>query len=188
MKYLFVFAGLLLFLTTCNSPTSAPLPADLSEFEVEAIPGSNIQKVSKLYEDGTTLEVGQLLNGQKFGAWVTYHPGKPYPQKLISYVDGLANGPYFEFNNRGQMEVKAFYKNNQLHGPWGTYRFGRAEKEANYKDGKLDGFYREYDTANGNIKKEIGYKDGEMHGKYIYFDDDGNVNLEYTYQNGKKVE
>ena len=167
--------------------TTSPDPA-LEGFEITDIPGTNYQKAVKKDEAGTVLEEGQLINGQRTGTWITYHGGQPFPKSLITYTGGLANGPYFEFNNRGQVEMKASYLNNKLDGPWATYKFGRPMNTANYKNGELDGIYVEYATGTGKPKKEIGYKEGKMHGRYIYFDEEGNVTLEYMYKNGEKVE
>lgn len=189
----FFFLSLILLVSACNSAdntNAAPIAPveNLEGYEIIDIPGTAFKTARKKSTDGSIEEEGQLLNGTKTGTWVTYHPTKTYPQKIITYTNGLANGPYFEFNNRGQMELKAFYRNNKLHGYWGQYSFGRPTHEANYKDGELDGAYREYKATSGKIQKEISYKDGKMHGKYYYYDEEGNVSLEYTYENGEKVD
>lgn len=181
---------LAVILAACGDSNSNPgtTPTTLEGYEVLDIPNSKIKSVNQKSVEGNVIEEGQILNGLKTGTWVTYYPDKPYPKTIMSYTDGIANGPYFEFNNRGQLELKTFYKSNKLHGYWGQYSFGRVAKEATYKDGELNGAYREYKSTTGKVQKEISYKEGKMHGKYFYFDEEGNVSLEYTYQDGERVE
>lgn len=177
-------------LGACSNPQaiSSANPMDLEGYEILEIPGSTTKTVRKMSADGSIIEDGQVLNGVKTGVWVTYQPGKPYPQKIITYTNGNANGPYFEFNNRGQLELKAYYKNNKLDGYWAQYSFGRPTHEATYKDGELNGVYREFKAVSGKVQKEISYKNGKMDGKYLFYDEEGNISLDYTYKNGEKVE
>lgn len=176
-------------LAACSNTNSnsGVAPAVLEGYEVIDIPNTTIKRVNQKSADGNIIEEGQILNGNKTGTWVTYYPDKPYPKTIMTYTNGMANGPYFEFNNRGQLELKAFYKSNKLDGYWGQYSFGRVAKEATYKDGELDGAYREYKATSGKVQKEISYKEGKMHGKYYYFDEEGNVSLEYLYQDGERI-
>lgn len=184
---LFASVGILLFTACQPGSQGTEIPTDLSEYELTDVPGEGLQRVEKKYEDGALLEEGYLLNGQRTGTWFTYELDSPYPQKIMTYAGGMANGPYFELNERGQIELKAYYKNNQLHGRWATYKFNRVIKEANYQNGQLDGVYREYQIGNGKIQKEIQYKNGQIDGRYLFYDEEGNVMLDYQYKNGKKI-
>ena len=129
-----------------------------------------------------------MLNGKKVGAWLTYHPGGEYPAKLITYVNGNYHGPYYEYNDRGQITLKAHYRNNKLDGDWASYSFGRPKKKAQYNDGQLDGQYLEYDLRSGKLQKEINYKDGKQHGMFRFYDPEGNIMMEYEYKDGEKVD
>lgn len=147
-----------------------------------------MKKVVKKYIDDTIIEEGRLLNGLRSGTWFTYEVGGAFPEKIMTYANGMANGPYYALNERGQIEVKAYYKDNKLHGDWAEYKFGRPIKEATYYNGELNGVYREYKTGSGKIQKEIEYKMGKMNGRYLFYDDEGNVVLDYQYKNGEKVD
>ena len=160
---------------------------DSSGYATENIPGTSYQRAAKLAADNTLQEEGLLRNGVREGTWVVYHSGGVFPEKIISYAEGLYNGPYMEFNDRGQLTLRATYKNNVLDGPWGKYRFGRPEAEANYKNGNFDGAYKEYDGQSGKLIKEINYKDGKQHGMLRFYNDKGEVTLEYEYKDGEKV-
>lgn len=189
MRILFLAASFTLLAGCDNSNAGAGATEqfDSSGYTTEDIPGTPYQRVFKLGADNTLQEEGLARNGVKEGTWAIYHPGGVFPEKVISYADGMYNGPYMEFNERGQLALRATYKNNILDGPWGKYRFGRPEAEANYKNGKFHGTYKEYDSSTGKLIKEINYKDGVQHGMLRFFNDAGAVTLEYEYRNGEKV-
>ncbi len=188
MRILFLAASLAL-LAACNNSNAggASEQFDSSGYTTEDIPGTPYQRVFILRADNTLQEEGLVRGGVKDGTWVIYHDGGEFPAKVISYASGMYNGPYMEFNERGQLALRATYKNNILDGPWGKYRFGRPEAEAHYKNGKFHGTYKEYDSSTGKLLKEINYKDGVQHGMLRFFNDAGEVTLEYEYRNGEKV-
>lgn len=161
---------------------------DLSGHEITDIEGTQTQRALKRDAEGRIIEEGMLQGGTKIGTWITYHPEGNFPAKLIAYADGRYNGTYLEFNQRGHLTLRATYKNNKLHGPWSTYSFGRIEKKANYEEGQLHGQYLEYGKRTGKLQKEINYKNGVEHGTYRFYDEEGEVMLEYEYRDGEKVE
>ena len=57
---------------------------------------------------------------------------------------------------------------------------GNIYLEENYKDGKLDGFWKYY-YENGNICQEKNYKDGKMNGPWKHYFDNGNILREGNY-------
>ena len=186
---------MLAVLTACEqggsaSATGEPtenLATNPEEMAVEEVPGVQARRLFRTGRAGNLLEEGYQVDGKRTGAWVTYHPGSDIPQTVTNYVEGKANGIYMEFNERGQMRMLASYRNNKLHGYWAKYRFGRPTMEANYKDGELHGSVYEYDIGTGAVQKEITYANGVLDGPYRYFDEDGNITIEYVYKNGKKV-
>jgi antitoxin component YwqK of YwqJK toxin-antitoxin module len=177
------------FLAACTEPEQTPAPpAELEGFALEELPGQTARLAKRLDENGNLLEIGPLENNQKTGTWVEYDAEKGLPIKVVSYWNGLYNGAYLELNTRGQVELKAHYRNNKLHGPWTKYRFGgRVEAEANYVDGKLDGLYREYYAKGNKVKEEVTYRTGIKDGPYRYYNEDGELALEYEYRDGEKV-
>lgn len=184
----------LVVLTGCNQDDSAStetpgrdLVKSTEGFVAEEIPGSQAERVFRTDGPGNVLEEGYMQNGQRAGSWVIYHPASKIPKNITTYVDGQANGMYLEFNERGQMSMRAGYRNNKLHGYWAKYRFGRPTMEANYRDGELDGSVYEYDIGSGAVQKEITYNNGVLEGPYRYFDETGKITIEYIYKNGKKV-
>ena len=167
----------------------APTPsqdANLAGFNEEKIKGSDAVYVYKAAGDGRLIESGYTVNGKKNGAWMTYHEDNGRIQTLATWVDGQLNGPSFTFSNRGQIEQKSEYKAGIYDGLVATYKFGRIEKSTPYVGGKIEGTYEEYNQK-GKLLKEVEFKNGVQNGTLKYFDDEGNVTLEYIYKNGEKV-
>lgn len=195
MKTRLTFLSLVLLLNACNygdetqqNSSSANGSAVVQDelFSMEKIPGSSNQIATKKDPVGKVTEVGITdAKGLKNGAWVSYQGEGGYPAKIASYVNGVYNGPYFEFDGFGQMLLSASYKNNKLHGTVAKFLNGNLAQESNYKEGILDGIYKEY-SRSGSIQKEINYKNGKLDGAFRYYDESGKVNLEYIYKNGKQ--
>ena len=171
-----------------NTPAKSTGEADIQGYEITPIAGTPAQRLVKRNAEGVIIEEGMLYDGQKVGAWIEYGPEGKFPAKLTTYANGNYNGTYLEFNTRGHITLRATYENNQLDGPWASYSFGRVEKQTNYKDGELDGPYLEYNKKTGNLQKEVNYKDGKQDGVYRFYDEEGNVMLEYMYRDGEKIE
>jgi len=195
MNYCYLCCLLPLLLLSCEAPSAEPEAPEAAASEtfnpdaylLEPVPGSSYQRAVRKNTDGSILEEGLLLDGKRSGTWVVYHPGSDVPKTIVSYADDEANGLYVELNDRGYLETRASYQNNRLHGSWAKYRFGRPTHEANYKDGALDGVYREYVMNTGKLQKEVTYKNGVMDGPYRFYNEEGVVTLEYEYRNGEKV-
>lgn len=169
-----LFLFLASFLMSCGSQstTTGSVSADM---------------VEKMDPNGLVIERNQMINGQQTGVSVEYYPEKGFPKKIATLDNGVLDGPYMEFNNRGQIEKTANYKENQLHGNYATYKFGRAVEVSTYNNGKLNGTYRSYFNNSDKIQKEADYKDGIQHGSFKQYNEEGQVVLEYEYNNGEVV-
>lgn len=169
----------------------APAPAAQESIDegvtLEAVPGSVVQQFTRRDPVGNVVERGFLRDGVRTGAWAAYTPERNAPEKTYSYVDGVLNGPYLEFDDRGRIQLAANYRAGQLHGPYGTFRIGTPTLTATYVDGQLHGPMAEYFSRNGKIKQEVNYKMGKKHGLLRYFNEEGEVTLEYTYENDEKI-
>ena len=62
---------------------------------------------------------------------------------------------------------------------------GKVRWERTYKDGKLDGFSKEYDEA-GTLREETHFKDGKKDGIYRSYFSDGKLRTEANYKDGLK--
>lgn len=171
--------------TTTTSET--PGSVDLSQYQLTETTVKGFQKAALIDDKGRLLEEGLVKNGKKTGTWIAYWPEDQTPQRVASFVDGLFNGPYLEYDTYHRITIRAFYVNNKLEGPWTRYEFDRVVVETTYKDGKLDGKYTEYRRSDGQVQKEMNFKDGALDGVYRYYNEQGKVILEYNYRKGEKL-
>jgi len=184
MKYLLGFL-IGMSLMACGSGGSASVGnIDLSGFQTEESGG--VTRAFKLNSEGALMEDGYVVNGNKNGAWTIYDPKTKRIKSVTSYSNGVMNGPHLEYSNRGQIETRINYLNNEYHGMYGTFKNGRTVKELSYKNGVIDGEVREF-TSRGKLQKVTQFKDGKIHGDMIFYDDDENVVMQYLYKNGDKV-
>lgn len=167
-----LFLSFALFLISCGSGNTSAVSAEITE---------------KTDPNGLITERKQITNGQSTGVFVEYYPEKGLPKKVVTLDNEVFDGPYMEFNNRGQIEKMANYKDNQLHGDYATYKFGRVMEKSTYQNGKLHGTYRSYFSNSDKLQKEAEYKNGIQHGIFKQYNEEGQVVLEYEYNNGEVV-
>jgi antitoxin component YwqK of YwqJK toxin-antitoxin module len=190
MKYPGSFL-LILLIASCQpaGPSANPATTQTTDgYTLTPLEGTDLVQAIKKDAEGRVEESGYFLDNLMQGTWLYYDiKSFEFPVKIINYHRGVAQGLYLELNQQGNIELRAFYKNNQLHGPWGMYKFGRPVKTAFYENGVLNGTYREYSALNGRLQKEVNYLNGKEHGLYRYYNDNEEVTLEYVYENGEKV-
>ena len=133
-------------------------------------------------------EQGFLVNGVKNGVWITYYDGEEAGKikTLASYSNGVLNGPYYEYTNRGQIENEVNYVNGLYEGVVSTYKFGRPTLSKTYKANELNGPSYDY-FSDGKLQKETNFKNGKQHGIMTWYNQEGKKTMEYTYKNGEKI-
>ncbi|MBT8233603.1 MAG: toxin-antitoxin system YwqK family antitoxin [Saprospiraceae bacterium] len=187
MKSAILFS-MIVCLMACQGQVNSGATADLKGYTTSIDNGSTVTRATKVNAAGDLIEQGFVSGGKRNGVWLTYYEGDNAGKikTLASYSDGLLSGPYLEFSNRGQIETEVNYANNNYHGKFAKYKFGRVVSESNYNNNMLDGLLKEYDDR-GKLHKEITYKNGKQDGIMRYFNEEGEVTLEYVYKDGKKV-
>jgi len=187
MSKFLLFSMLLISMACGKTSTNSPAPsANLQGFQ-EVSFENGVSFAQKMGNDNTLLEEGALLNNKKNGTWTTYHPENGRVATLTSYVNGKKTGVYLEFTDRGQIELRANYKDDIYDGVYASYKFGtRPIKEINYKMGKIDGSYKEYHN-NGKLQKEVSYKNGVQDGPFRQYNDEEKLIMQYEYKGGEKV-
>ena len=186
MKYVLLI-GFVIFLFACDDSSTPTSSINLDGYEITKIEGSNTSIASLKNPQGKLIEQGMITNGIKDGLWITYYDDENrLPKRIISFVDGIQNGPDIKFSNRGQVEEMSTFLNNQLEGIYGKYRFGRPTMTTEYQAGQFNGSHIEY-FNNGKPQKLIEFKNGVQDGILRYYDEEGNTTLEYVYKNGEKV-
>jgi len=184
----FVWSFGLLLSAACGGPVSAVESIEGQKYVLEAVPGSEGLSLAMRYDStgDAVLERGFVKKGIKTGTWEYFEPARDFPLKTVSMVDGVYQGVYIEYNERGYTEMMAHYRNNKLHGQWVKYKFGQPVISAMYKDGQLDGPYQEFNQS-GKLTKEINYREGKENGPLRYYNDEGEVTVEYEFRDGQKV-
>lgn len=165
--------------------SSAGENINLSGFTELAVPGSNAKLVTKKTKGGIMLEHGLIRNGQKDGPWTIFHDNESI-KSVSSYVNGNLNGSHLEFNNRGQLEKRVEYLNNQFHGLYGEYKYGRPLKEITFDLGVQNGPFRIWNDS-GKITQMGSNKNGKLDGTVQYFDGEQNLIMKYEYKDGEQV-
>ena len=186
-----ILSAITLFVSSCNpsekeDAKAAPkLPGDLAGMVLEAIPGSTVQYARQINASGNLEIEGFVENEKKTGMWIEYNPDGDI--KLINnYVDGLLEGTAMRMTFRNQVDLRLNYKRGKMDGPWTSYKFGKIVEERLYKNDQLDGVSKLYDERTWKLKQEVEYKEGKQHGYFRYYDEEGNITLEYQYENGEK--
>jgi antitoxin component YwqK of YwqJK toxin-antitoxin module len=159
---------------------------DLANMVMEPIPGTSKQYARQMDAVGNVEIEGFVEDGKKTGMWVQYTPEGDIA--LINhYVNGLMEGTSMRMSFRNQVDLKLNYKQGKLDGPWTAYKFGKVIEQRFYVNDKLEGTAKTYDDRSYKLKQEVQYKNGVQDGFFKYYDEDGNVTLEYEYKNGEKV-
>jgi len=189
---LLIFSILMTISSSCDSGQEKPSrqaetgTGDLSGLVLEDIPGSTVKYARQLSAAGQLEIEGFAENGKKTGQWIQYSPEGDI--LLINhYVNGLLEGPAIRMSFRNQVDLKTTYRRNLLDGPWTSYKYGKVIEKRNYVDDKLDGVVKTYDDRTFKLKQEVQYKNGLQHGYFKYYDENGNVTLEYEYKDGEKI-
>ncbi len=180
---LFFLIGISLF-NGCQQHSSSG-KGDFKGFEMTdtGIPG--YQQATRKDNKGNVMETGYVLHGKKTGEWNVYRG-----RNIVSvkhYIDGKLFGPALTINDRNQVMKMEHYKNDVLDGLTAEYKFSRPINELHYTKGKLDGTARYYFVNSGKLQKLIDYKNGIIDGTFKQYNEDGELILEYKYDNGKKV-
>lgn len=161
---------------------------DLSSYEQEPVPGSEVLRLTKRNATGQITEEGFAKKGIREGIWTTYHAQAPHiPYVVSTYQNGALNGMVMEFNNIGRIEKMAHYLNGQLDGVSMSYRNAKVEQLEEYKAGKRHGKFIVYFPQSDQIQREVSFKDGVEDGKALFYDEQGALIMEYTYKNGEKI-
>lgn len=169
-----------------TSENASSVAGGNADFMTEQIPGTQVQRVHRKNQVGLIVEEGFMSNGVKTGMWTTYG-NENEVSSVKHYVNGKLEGPALTLSFRSQVEQRENYRQDKLHGPWYSYKFGRLTEERHYVNGQLEGMVRTYDDRTFKIKQEAEYKNGVLDGTIRYYNEDGKVTLEYVYKNGEKV-
>ncbi len=179
------FITILLLGTSCGNGVSGD-KYDLKGFQMESIGGGANFAEWISQNNGKRLAAGTTYGEVRTGAWMTYHTNTNQIETITNYINGKKNGPTIKLNDRGQIEELAEYKNDVLHGMVVKYRFGKPVEELTYANGVLNGHFAVYDNQ-FKIQKKGSFKNGKQDGLLQFFNENGQITMEYTYKDGEKI-
>lgn len=176
--------------TSGNSSTSGITSNEsFHDFNIDEYNGTEV--ATKEGEIVNFVEQGELRNGKRHGFWMT-HPDRTHSRisSLKFYVEGVLNGPYYEYSNNGELELATYYRNGNYDGDYIEYKYGSPVVIAFYKQGLLHGsrtiYYTDRDIYT-SIQKIENFQNGKLHGEVSWFNPDGKKTMEYIYKNGEMV-
>jgi antitoxin component YwqK of YwqJK toxin-antitoxin module len=118
------------------------------------------------YEDGGTIETGQVQDGLRKGEWVSYGLGHSLAAEF-NYVNGKLEGDYKVYFEDGTINVRGVMQADKRTSEWKWYTMdGKMESTVTYIKGEKDGVQNFYDESGEVIRTET-YKDGELVGSEV---------------------
>lgn len=105
-----------------------------------------------------------------------------YKKSEINLQNNIRHGFKKKWNTRGDLTKVAFYKDGELEGEYKEFYDDLTLKiETNYKNGKVFKSYRKY-HENGKIAELYKYKNGQKHGLQKTFHDSGKLRQKGRYK------
>jgi len=192
--------GLLGFLMSCGGGSTSTTAAkagpsntsntDPAAYQISEYANASGYKLAKSYNKVNNLltEEGPLYKDMKEGAWLSYYSGRDSGKvKLVTnYHEDLKTGVELEFATNGSLSKRVDYDGGVLDGVYAEYKYNRPLKYAEYTAGELDGTYKTYYT-NGKIQQMTEYTKGKKNGKSEFYNEEGQVIMEYVYKNDEKI-
>lgn len=186
MKQYFLVIGILL--VACGESR------DVQSSEDSQIPGgaivqdyasiTGLQKAVVMSGDVIVGE-GDFLNGRYHGTWTSYNAeGKV--QSITTYLHGKKQGVQLLFDDLGYVGAKAVYHDDQLNGEYLIFKRNKIVERRNYTGGVLNGSQEKF-YVNGVVMEESNYTDGKIDGVAKWYDQEGNLTIEYEYRMGERV-
>ena len=131
-----------------------------------------------------------MCSALSFSAKVIKANNAEVRENNIVYEAGQ-NAPYTgiieTYNEKGVLESEAEYKDGKMNGFSKLYYpNGKLGSEATFKDNVQDGLQKDY-FEDGKVKLEIPYKNGKADGVAKAYDETGKVIEQVTFKNGVQV-
>ncbi len=157
---------------------------EILNYDLIKTEGSEIQTVLKMDSLGNKLIEGNIINGKKNGAWITYAVTGEVID-ITNYIDDIKQGPYIKISGHTIAEQGSF-KDNKFHGTRFKYLYGHLDEKIDFKEGIRNGWARKY-YSNGNVQREMEILDSVQVGLYRFYGEDGTLQIEEKFKDGKKV-
>lgn len=121
-----------------------------------------------LPENGTVVSRGKMIDSLKTGIWVYFHKNTKDTLMAEKYLEGKLQGEKRIFFPNGKLTELSFHENGVQQGLTRTYdEVGNLLSEIEYKDGKMNGEARYYESAKLTVKGQ--YKNGMRSGTWEFY-------------------
>lgn len=111
------------------------------------------------HPNGRIKTLGSYVNDQLSGVYLELSD-KEQVESKTNYLNGVLHGPHATYNF-GRPTLELTYQNGVQEGPFNEYsNRGKLAKTGSFKNGKLDGSMKFYDDDE-NLTMEFEYKNGE---------------------------
>jgi antitoxin component YwqK of YwqJK toxin-antitoxin module len=128
--------------------------------------------------------VAAYVQGQQYGVTRTFAHGQCISEQ--NFVGGVAHGAAVMSSEAGLPSAKLRFVKGQIDGSAIFFSEGRMVRQANYRDGLLEGEVSDYDRDGGLIQVAT-YQANVLHGLLRRFWPDGALMEELTYEQGVPV-
>ncbi len=178
----------LTFLAGCgnNPPPKTTSPEKAVTEPAPATPTGTPVLTETKDATGKVLSSGYLLDGMKESSWLEYYDTGVI-KTLTTYYHDKKEGVAIEFTNNGSVSKRSMYHNDVREGEYKEYNYGNVHEERTYVNGKIDGTVRIYYDTNLKLMEESMYKNGVRDGVSKWYDQNGNLTIQYNYKNGELV-
>lgn len=180
-------------LTACETKSTSNIESDTMYPPVPAYAekiayddGSGLVHVTIYAPDGTIMEQGDYLNNFREGVYTEYHKNG-FLKTSCGYIKGRKEGQMITMNDRGQIEERATYHQDVLHGAFVIYKASRVKEKRYYYEGELEGEQQKF-YPNGVLMEASNYKKGKRDGTSHWYDQEGKETITYTYKDGELVD
>ncbi len=148
--------------------------------------GSGMVKVTTYGSDNGILEQGYYLDGYREGVYTKFH-ANGFVDVVTGYVMGKKQGLSVVADDKGQILERFTYHNDVLNGPYIKYNRTRIKETKEFTNGKIEGLVEIF-YPNGKIMERSNYKNNIRDGVSKWYDQEGNLSIEYTYDEGELVQ
>ena len=149
---------------------------------------SEYARAKLLYEDGQLAAEGNYYNTLKDSTWTYYSYYDRSVTAHETFHRGARHGMMINYYNNGDISEKLEWKNNKKDGLWEQYfQGGILKMKALYVDNKLEGdFLVNFENGKPYLKGK--YLHDQREGVWSFFNEDGTVEAEMEYVNGKALQ
>jgi antitoxin component YwqK of YwqJK toxin-antitoxin module len=148
---------------------------------------SEYARAKLLYEDGQVAAEGTFFNSLKDSTWLYYSYYDRSLTAMENYRKGARHGMMINYYSNGDVSEKLEWKNDKKDGNWEQFfKGGVLKMKGFYAENKLEGdFLVNFEDGKPYLKGK--YNQDQRHGKWTFFREDGTVEAEMEYINGKPV-